>query len=100
MNNSGRFRFFAVVATTLFAISLSAQRYQGRDHHVFHRPPATHVKHQPALPSANVTRTGTATATTHTASAAHSQDLNLGASPANTAPHPPKPATTDSDRVH
>jgi len=100
MYNSGRFRFFAIIATTLFAISLSAQRYQGRDHHVFHRPPATQVKHQPASPNANVTRTGTATATTHTASAAHSQEVNVVATPANTAAHPPKPVTTDSDRVH
>src|SRR5271157_4699610 len=97
MSSSGRFRFFAIVATTLFAMSLSAQRYQGRDHHVFHRPPPAQTKHQPALPSASVPRAGTST--THIASATQGQNVNFSA-PANTAPRPPKPATIDSDRVH
>src|SRR5271167_639005 len=61
MCSQGPSRLLAATAVALFATSLSAQRYSGRDHHVYHPP--SQAKHQTPLPTnSRVHATNTTTA--------------------------------------
>jgi hypothetical protein len=71
MCSSGLVRVLVATAVLFFAGALSAQRYYGRDHHVYH-PPAQ-AKHQTSSQSSNsrahATNTTAANNTGHSASA-------------------------------
>jgi len=62
-----------VTATLFFALTLPAQRYYGRDHHVYHPPAqAKHQASSSANSHAHATATSTANSTGHSAAGAQS----------------------------
>jgi hypothetical protein len=66
-----------LLAVTVLAGTLFAQRYQGRDHTIFHAPAAPPAKHAPSAAAAN------ASAVAHPADATRRHDVNFGTSPAS-----------------
>jgi hypothetical protein len=88
----------SVIAMTLvLAMPLVAQRYQGRDHHVFHPP--VQVKHQSVPATANATQTRVGT--TGNASAPHSRPTNINPPHNNDPLHPQMPPSNmDTPRSH
>jgi hypothetical protein len=86
-------RTLVIFATALLATSLSAQRYQPRDHHVFHPP--VQAKHQPMSPNDNVNRTHT----TSTAASTHNRDLTTF-NEAGTTMRTPKAPGTEYPQPH
>ena len=85
-----------VVITLLLAMPLSAQRYQGRDHHVFHPPVQT--KHQSPASAASTTQTRVSSPGNPSSSQRHEPSLNAshGNEPARTQ----MPPVTDSVHPH
>lgn len=83
----------AFLATVLLVTSLPAQRYQPRDHHVFHPPVQT--KHQPnptaASPKGHAAPTSTA--------AMHNRDVNFNGE-AGTTMRTPKVPGGDYNQPH
>jgi hypothetical protein len=70
MCSSGSVRLLIVTAILFFAVSLPAQRYYGRDHHVYHPPaPAKHQTSQQPTARAHAASTTAANNTAHNASA-------------------------------
>ncbi len=76
MSNLAPVKISVIAVALLLAMPLSAQRYQGRDHHVFHPPAQT--KHQSG---ASLGAGGQSRAiSSASSSASHSHDANLNAS--------------------
>ncbi|HME32940.1 MAG TPA: hypothetical protein VKG65_09335 [Terriglobales bacterium] len=95
MYSPGSVRLLAAAAVIFFAVSLPAQRYYGRDHHVYHAPVQTkHPTPQSTNPRAHTTSTTAANSTGHTASAASSQSIPDRGAASNARPDvvtPPNP---------
>jgi hypothetical protein len=96
MSTLGPVKISVLAMTLLVAMPLLAQRYQGRDHHVFHPPVQT--KHQSA-PSAG-SSTQTRVAATGNSSATRGHGSNPNASRSNDATHPQMPPSTDTVHPH
>lgn len=92
----GPAKILIIAMTLLLATPLWAQRYQGRDHHVFH-PPAQ-AKHQ-STPSA-VSATPTRVATNGNPASSRRHDANPNASRSNDPAHPQAPSSTDTVHPH
>jgi hypothetical protein len=86
MSTPGPAKIFILAMTLLLAMPLLAQRYQGRDHHVFHPP--IQQKHQSASNTtpARVSSTGSPAARSHQGnpSAVHSGDSTRWQIPSTT----------------
>jgi hypothetical protein len=89
-------KILVVAMTLLLAMPLSAQRYQERDHHVFHPP--VQAKHQSLASSGSPTQTRISSA--GNSSAARGHDANLNASRSNGTTHSQMPSSTDSVHPH
>jgi hypothetical protein len=96
MSAPGPVKISGVAMILLLAMPLMAQRYQGRDHHVFHAPVPT--KHQSAPPAGTATQTRVSTTTT--ASSAHRRDTNPNLPRSNDPARPQMPPTTDTPHPH
>ena len=83
------FKIFVAALALLLAMPLAAQRYQGRDHHVFHPPVQT--KHQSAPPASTAQQTRVSS--NGNQSATRSRDANLSASRSNDTTHAGSPST-------
>ena len=90
MVETSKLRCAAITAILLAGIPLSAQRYQGRDHHVYH-PPAQKQ-------SATAGTTHPKTGATATVAGAHSSSQGPLAAPVSTGPKPPLAGITPGDR--
>jgi hypothetical protein len=83
MFTPSRFRLLVIAVPILLVASLSAQRYQAQDHHVFHRPapqPVNQVKHPTTSVAASHTNTATASgssAPVRASEASHRRDTTL-----------------------
>jgi hypothetical protein len=92
MSTPGPVKITVLALTLLLAMPLLAQRYQGRDHHVFH--PAVQTKHPSAA-------TGGATQTRAAASgnpaAPRNHDPNSNPSRSIDPAHPQMPPSTGTD---
>jgi len=76
MCSPGPCRLLAATAMVLFAMSLSAQRYYGHDHHVYHPPAQTKHQTPPATNArAHATTTTAANSTVHNANTANGQSV-------------------------
>ena len=74
MRSPGPTRFLAATAIVFWALALPAQRYYGRDHHVYHAPAQT--KHPAAQATkAHATSTTVANGAAHNANAASTQSI-------------------------
>ncbi|MFZ0912128.1 MAG: hypothetical protein WBQ76_13505 [Candidatus Korobacteraceae bacterium] len=96
MSTLGPVKISVLAMTLLVAMPLLAQRYQGRDHHVFHPPVQTKHQNAPSAGSAAQTRV----AATGNSSAARGHGSNPNASRSNDATHPQMPPSTDTARPH
>jgi hypothetical protein len=96
MSTSGPVKITVVAMTVLLAMPLSAQRYQGRDHHVFHPPVQT--KHQSARSAGNATQTRVAAS--GNSSASRGREANVNAAGSNAATHTQMPSSTDTVHPH
>jgi len=86
-----------IAVTLLLAMPLVAQRYQGRDHHVFHPP--VEAKRQSVPVTANATQTRVST--TASPSAPHSRPTNVNSPRSNDTLHPQvPPSSIDTPRSH
>jgi hypothetical protein len=96
MSTVGPVKISVLAISLLLAMPLLAQRYQGRDHHVFH--PSVQAKHQstPSAGSAAPTRV----AATGNSSAARGHGSNPNASRSNDATHTQMPSSTDTVHPH
>jgi len=87
-------RLLAAAAVMFFAVSLPAQRYYGRDHHVYHAPVQT--KHPtPQSTKVHATSTTAANNAGHSASTASSQSISDRGAASNAKPEavtPPNPS--------
>ena len=91
MSASGPVKISLVVITFLLAMPLSAQRYQGHDHLVFHPPiPA---KHQSVPSTGGTTRTDILLTGKSSMARGHDANLNPSHNEATTYPYP---ATTET----
>src|SRR5208283_3556132 len=89
MCSPGPSRLLVATAVALFAMSLSAQRYYGHDHHVYHPPAQTKHQTPPATNSrAHTTTTTAVNSTVHSAATASAQNT-----PYHNAASNPKPDT-------
>jgi len=91
MSTPAPVKISVVAMALLLAMPLSAQRYQVRDHHVFHPPAQT--KHQSAPSAGSTAQTRVASAGNLSSSRGH--DANLSAS-RNDTMHTSMPSSTDS----
>jgi hypothetical protein len=96
MSTPGPVKISVLAMTLLVAMPLLAQRYQGRDHHVFHPPVQT--KHQSAPSGGSATQTRVAATGNPPASRSH--EANSNPSRSNDATHPQMPSSTDTARPH
>jgi hypothetical protein len=96
MSTPGPVKISVLAISLLLAMPLLAQRYQGRDHHVFH--PSIQTKHQstPSAGSAAPTRV----AATGNSSAARGHGSNPNASRSNDPMHTQMPSSTDTVHPH
>ena len=97
MSSQAPVKISVIAIATLLAMPLAAQRYQGRDHHVFHPPVQT--KHQDRAPQAGSTAQTRVSSTT-ASSSSRGHDVNPNASHGNDTAHPPMPSSTDSVHPH
>jgi len=76
MSSAVPYKWFVATAVVFCAISLSAQHYYGRDHHIYHPPAQSkHQTPQATNAHAHTTASTTATNTGHNASPASSQSI-------------------------
>jgi hypothetical protein len=99
MKITDQVRFAAVATTLLIATSLSAQRYQGHDHHVYHAPvqtkqqtgPSSHAHAASASTAANNAGHGVNTASSQPVSSSTSSSSSKApALPPGTNEHQPQ----------
>ena len=86
-----------IAMSLLLAMPLMAQRYQGRDHHVFHPPVQAKRQNVPATANATQTRVST----TGSASVPHSRPANVNPPRSNDPLHAQvPPSSIDTPRSH
>jgi hypothetical protein len=92
MSTVGPVKISVIAMTLLLAMPLLAQRYQGRDHHVFHPP--VQAKH-PSGPSAGSAAQARVSSSGNP-SASRGREANSNLSRSNDATHPQMPSSTDT----
>jgi hypothetical protein len=86
-----------IAMTLLLTMPLVAQRYQGRDHHVFHPP--VQANHQNVPATANATQMRVSTTTSASSARRHDTNLNVPRSNDPLREQAP-PSSIDTPRSH